>query len=83
MEETLSIKITPEIKDAAGEICNQIFGQTKLILNQQGHSIEMALPTVVEGKDHSITHLNDGTCIVVEFQTPRGSLWVEAAVKKK
>lgn len=73
--------ITQELADAAGELCNQIFGHAKRVLNEQGHTIQPAIPTVINGKGHTISHPLSGKCIVVRFSTPAGKFCVEAVVK--
>lgn len=73
--------INAENQDAAAELCNQIFGSAKKVLNSQGHTIEMAIPSVVTGKAHKIKHMANGVCIVVSFTTDAGSFTVEAVVE--
>lgn len=76
-------EITPDIQDAAGEVCNQIFGVAKKILNEKGHSIQPAIPTVVVGKAHRISHLVPGVCVAIRFRTEAGVLTVEAVLQSK
>lgn len=76
-------EITDEIQDAAGEICNQIFGQAKVVLNEKGHSIEKAIPSVIRGDNHSIKHLVEGNCVAIKFSTDVGSFTVEAVMGRK
>ncbi len=73
-------EVNQEIADAAGEICNQIFGIAKRQLNEKGHSIKPAIPTVVLGKKHSIKHMIPGVCLAVRFSTPAGNFTIEAVV---
>jgi chemotaxis protein CheX len=75
--------ITAEIQDAAAEVCNQIFGMAKKILNENGHTIQPAIPSVISGKSHSIKHTIGGVCIGVKFSTPAGPFQVEAVIKEK
>lgn len=69
--------LTPEILDGAGEITNMVFGQAKVVLNGKGYGIKTALPSVVSGKDHSLTALTKGPCVVVPFQSSAGDFFVE------
>src|SRR5271170_5183018 len=46
-------EITQGLQDGVAELLNIIFGQAKIVLNQQGHSIQKAIPTVVRGKNIS------------------------------
>ncbi|MGK5088891.1 chemotaxis protein CheX [Bdellovibrionota bacterium FG-2] len=73
--------ITTEIEDVAGELCNQIFGGAKKVLNEQGYKIQPALPAVIAGKNHTIRHTVQGTCIAVEFSSTSGTFFVEAVIK--
>jgi chemotaxis protein CheX len=76
-------EINIEMQDAAGELCYQIFGVAKKVLNEKGHTIQPAIPTVVSGKGHSIKHMIDGTCIAVKFSTPAGGFQVEAVLRNR
>jgi chemotaxis protein CheX len=76
-------EITPDIQDAAGEICKQVFGMSKKILNSNGHTIQSALPTVIAGKGHSIKHTVSGVCIAVKFNCTYGNFVVEAVLQPK
>lgn len=74
-------EVTAEISDAAGEVCNQIFGYAKVKLNAQGHDIRPAIPSVVIGPGHSIKHMVNGPCLAVRFRTQYGKFVVEAVVQ--
>ncbi len=73
--------ITEEIQDVVGELCNQIFGGAKRVLNEQGYKIQPALPAIIAGKNHTIRHTIQGTCIAVEFSSSSGTFFVEAVIK--
>lgn len=79
---TQQTEIIPKNADAAGELCNQIFGVAKRVLNDSGHTIKMAIPSVVRGKNHSIQHLNNGTVIAVQFSCSAGKFNIETCVKE-
>jgi len=70
-------KIDQEIVDGAGELTNMIFGQAKIVLNQKGYGIKTAIPSVVYGKDHSLSALTRGPVVVVPFTTEHGDFFVE------
>lgn len=70
--------VNSENADAAGEICNQIFGFAKTKLNEKGYDLQPALPSVVTGPSHSIKHMIDAPIIAVQFKTPAGAFTVEA-----
>jgi len=72
--------ITNENQDAAGELCNQIYGLTKTKLNNAGYQLQPAIPSVVVGDNHRIKHLLSGPIIVVQFDCEGGSFFIEAAM---
>lgn len=69
--------INKDILDGAGEITNMIFGQAKIVLNEKGYGIKTALPSVVSGKNHTLSTLTDGPVIVVPFKSQAGNFFVE------
>lgn len=74
--------INEENRDAVGEICNQVFGMAKARMNDEmGLDIAKAIPTVIEGKKHTIKHMIDGKCLTVKFNTMKGSFTIEAVVQ--
>ena len=75
--------ISSENEDGAAEICNQIFGRSKKLLNEQGHKIHPALPTLVIGHHHRIKHSAIGPCIVVQFATSAGLFTIEAIIQNR
>lgn len=70
-------KIDKEIIDGAGELTNMIFGQAKIVLNEKGYGIKTAIPSVVSGKDHTLSALTKGPVVVVPFTTDHGKFFVE------
>lgn len=75
-----STDIHEGIRDAAGEICNQIFGLAKTELNEMGHQIQPAIPTVIAGDNHEISHIIVGPCVAVKFSTEAGTFTIEAVI---
>ncbi|HEY8278455.1 MAG TPA: chemotaxis protein CheX [Bdellovibrionota bacterium] len=69
-----------EINDAAAELCNQIFGQTKKKLNGDGYEIKSAIPSVESKPGHRVTHPVTGPCVAVQFRTELGAFVIEAAM---
>lgn len=70
-------KIDKDIVDGAGELTNMIFGQAKIVLNEKGYGIKTAIPSVVTGKDHSLSAFTKGPVVVVPFTTEFGKFFVE------
>ncbi|MBX3040716.1 MAG: chemotaxis protein CheX [Bdellovibrionaceae bacterium] len=70
-------EITDEVEDGAGEMLNMIFGHAKVILNQKGHSLEKAIPTVVRGQNLTLKSLPSKNTLVIPFQTDLGTFYLE------
>jgi len=65
------------VRDVVGEITNMVSGGAKKVLSEKGYKFEMAIPTTITGKSHSITHKTKGAIIVVPFTTEAGNFFVE------
>jgi chemotaxis protein CheX len=70
-------EINKDILDGAGEITNMIFGQAKVALNEKGHGIKTALPSVVHGQNHSLSTELKGAIVVIPFESTAGNFYVE------
>jgi CheY-specific phosphatase CheX len=69
--------ITTELQDGAAELLNMIFGHAKVVLNQQGHTIQKAIPTVVRGIGLQTNYLGKASVIVLPFSTIAGEIHME------
>ena len=69
-----------DIKDAVGEITNMVSGVARQKLEAHGIVMQAAIPTIVSGKDHSITHVLGGPSIVIPFDTEAGSFVVDVCL---
>lgn len=76
-------EINDENKDGIAELCNQIFGNAKASLNKLGYYLDMTIPTVVAGANHSITHAANGSVVGVYFNTEFGTFVIECIVVNK
>lgn len=70
-------KLDKEIIDGAGELTNMIFGQAKIVLNEKGYGIKTAIPSVVSGKNHTLSAQSKGPIVVVPFESTAGNFFVE------
>ena len=70
-------ELNDEIKDAVGEITNMISGQARQKLEELGNSLKAAIPTVIMGKNHTITHITDQKIIAIPFNTDNGEFTIE------
>ncbi len=71
--------LNKDVEDAVGEITNMISGGARRELGENGFHFEMALPTVVIGKNHSISHIGRGETVVIPFSTDAGPYVVEVS----
>lgn len=72
-----------EVKDAVGEIANMISGQARIKLEQGGLSLKAAIPTVIMGKDHTVTHISSQAIIAVPFKTSEGQFTIEVCLENR
>lgn len=70
-------EITADLQDGAAELLNMIFGHAKVVLNQQGYTIQKAIPTVVRGKGLQTTHSGKSTVMILPFAFEAGELHIE------
>jgi len=65
--------ITKDLEDGVAELLNIIFGAAKRVINQQhGGAIQMAIPTIVRGGGIQATALTRGRTVVLPFVLPGG-----------
>lgn len=72
-------EINEEVRDAVGELTNMICGDARRRLEAENISLQAGTPTVVDGKNHTITHVNRGPRLAVPFETPSGGFVIEVA----
>jgi len=74
--------LNDEISDAVGEITNMISGQARQELEVMGRSLQAAIPTVVLGKNHTITHITSHPIIAIPFDTEKGDFTIEVCFEE-
>ncbi len=74
-EEVTAVNST--VTDLVGEITNMVTGGAKRMLSEQGYDFDMAIPAVVAGKNHHISHKSKGPKIMIPFSTSAGKFFVE------
>ena len=70
-------EINQDVIDAVGEMTNMICGQARKNLVEIGMQFDGAIPSVVTGKDHSISHVSSKAILAIPFTTQFGNLTVE------
>lgn len=71
-----------EVTDAVGELTNMISGQARKELEEKGKVFEAAIPTVISGKNHTISHITNGPKIAIPFATEGGNFTIEVCLEK-
>lgn len=71
-----------EISDAVGEITNMISGQARQKLDELGRELNASIPTVITGKNHTITHITKFPIIAIPFETDKGGFTIEVCFEK-
>jgi chemotaxis protein CheX len=67
----------PDIRDLGGEIVNMVMGNAKRDLKVMGYNSNMAIPSMVEGKNHSIKYPPGTHIILIPFNSSHGQLFME------
>ena len=73
-------QIDEEYKDIIGELANMITGNAMNLFASSGKRISMTTPTVVEGKDFTITLIKQ-TTLGINLYSPMGQLEMNIALK--
>lgn len=74
-------KIDEEVKDAVGEILNIVSGQARQKLEMKGRILKGAIPTVITGKNHTISHITKHPIIAIPFDTDNGTFTIEVCLE--
>lgn len=74
-------EINEENRDGIAEMCNQIYGNARVPLNEEGFGLGSAIPKVVEGLGHKVKHMAMGTVLAVYFKTEFGTFTIECIIK--
>jgi len=75
-------ELNHEIADAVGELANMISGQARKELAEGGRHFKAAIPSVITGKGHSITHYTRGPKIAIPFYTEHGGFTIEVCFER-
>ena len=75
-------ELNEEIRDAVGEISNMISGHARRSLEKMGKSMTAAIPTVIMGKKHTISHITHYPVIAIPFNTDHGGFTIEVCLEE-
>lgn len=70
------------VEDAIGEIGNIVVGDARRTLIQEGHQLNISIPTVVIGAGHKISRSGSIPCIAIPFTSPYGDFEVNVGLKE-
>jgi len=74
-------EVTRDIIDAVGELTNMVSGASRTQLEKMGMSVYAAIPTVVHGQGHTITHILKSPSLVIPFSTAAGPFFIDVCIK--
>ncbi|MFZ9596124.1 MAG: chemotaxis protein CheX [Bdellovibrionia bacterium] len=75
-------EMTPELRDGAAELLNQIFGFAKVVLNEQGETLQPAIPEVISGGQLEQRHDPSATqVVVIPFLCREGEVHIEISAQ--
>lgn len=75
-------ELSPDITDGAAELTNMIFGQAKVVLNEKNYGIQMALPQILVGKEHSLIPKTSEVSVAIPFKSDCGDFYVVITTSK-
>ena len=80
MGETVS-KINADVQDTIGEIANIVAGGAKQELAETGLSFHISIPTVIVGKNHTISHKVSTPVVLIPFSIQGFPFSMEISMK--
>lgn len=66
-----------EIRDVGGEICNMVMGNAKRDLSGIGYTTNMAIPSIIEGKGHTIKYPDNTVVVLIPMNSAHGQMFLE------
>lgn len=73
-------EINKDLEDGAGELINIIFGVTKKALNDAGHDISRAIPSVVRGDNIRLFQMSQHPVMVIPVHIGTESFHIEIVI---
>lgn len=75
-------ELNDEVKDAVGEISNMISGQARQKLEIIGRNLQAAIPIVIMGRNHTISHITKDKIVAIPFKTDGGEFTIEVSFEE-
>ena len=76
-------EMNEEVSDAAGELANQICGAFRRRFEEQGISLQAAVPVIIMGESHSITPMCSSQRMAIPFAFDGAQIVIELCLDKK
>ncbi len=73
--------INSDVRDAIGEFANIVVGNARNQLVNAGFSVSISTPTIIVGRDHSISHPQNIPFLVIPFKTNLGVFQISIGIK--
>ncbi len=70
-------ELNDEVKDAVGELTNQISGDSRRRLQEAGYTFHGSVPSVICGMGHEVKHMTKGPILTIPFSTQAGKFSLE------
>ncbi len=74
--------IDETVSDMVGEITNMVTGGAKRVLSEKGYSFDMAIPSVISGKNHVIRHKSKAPIVIIPFTSEAGDIFIEVCFEE-
>jgi|Deesub1362B_J571_1020462.scaffolds.fasta_scaffold03973_5 chemotaxis protein CheX len=75
--------VTQEVRDALGEIANMIAGNIKKHCEEQGHFIQISIPSVLEGDNFNLSRRPDTVFSrLLQFESELGNFFIQISIQK-
>jgi len=74
-------QINRDVEDSIGEITNIVAGGAKTELSKEGLSFHISIPSVIVGKNHSISHTIETPIVVIPFTIDKFHFSMEVSMK--
>lgn len=73
--------VTDDVRDMVGELTNIVAGGAKKVFAENDLSFDISIPTVVVGKNHTLSHRGGTPLALVQFGLEGGSFVMEISLK--
>lgn len=75
-------EIDEAVIDTVGEITNMVTGGAKKLLAEKGYKFDLAIPTTISGKGHTINHKSSKAIVMIPFTMDAGDFFVEVSFEQ-